>query len=114
MPPMAEEGIGTVVGRLVEDAKAYATAEVTLWKTVASTRGREAGIAIGLGVGAVVIALSAVTALLVGAILSLRPIMGPAWATLLVVVVALGIAALLGRAAASRFKSVTKPLGDRN
>lgn len=113
MPPVAEEGIGTVVGRVVEDAKAYAAAEVTLWKTAASTRGSQAGIAIGLGVGAVAIALSAVTALLVGAILSLRPLMGPAWATLLVVVMALVIAGLLGRAAAARLKTVFKPLGER-
>jgi hypothetical protein len=109
---MGDEGLGTVVGRVVEDAKAYARAEVTLWKTVASTRGSQAGIAAGLAVGAVVVALSAVTALLVGAILSLRPLMGPGWATLLVVVVALGIAAILARIALASFKRVVAPLGD--
>ncbi len=109
---MGDEGLGTVVGRVVEDAKAYAKAEVTLWKMVASTRGSQAGIAIGLAAGAVVIALSAVTALLVGAILSLRPIMGPGWATLLVVVVALVVAAVLAKVALSSFKRVVAPLGD--
>ncbi|KQN70817.1 phage holin family protein [Sphingomonas sp. Leaf62] len=109
---MGDEGLGTVVGRVVEDAKAYAKAELTLWKTVASTRGSQASIAAGLAVGAVVIALSAVTALLVGAILSLRPIMGPGWATLLVVVVALVVAAILAKVALSSFKRVVAPLGD--
>lgn len=109
---MGDEGLGTVVGRVVEDAKAYARAEVTLWKTVASTRGSQAGIAIGLAIGAVVIALSAVTALLVGAILSLRPIMGPGWATLLVVIVALVVAGILAKVALSSFKRVVAPLGD--
>ncbi|MDJ0278082.1 phage holin family protein [Sphingomonas sp. 2R-10] len=111
---MGDEGLGTVVTRVVDDARAYARAEVTLWKTVAGTRGSQAGIAAGLAVGAVVIALSAVTALLVGAILSLRPVMGPGWATLLVVVVAFGIAGILGKLAASGFKRVFAPLGDRS
>lgn len=111
---MGDEGLGTVVTRVVDDAKAYAQAEVTLWKTVASTRGSQAGIAAGLAVGAVVIALSAVTALLVGAILSLRPVMGPGWATLLVVVVALGVAGLLGKMALTGVKRVLAPLGDRH
>ncbi len=109
---MGDEGLGTVVHRVVEDAKAYAAAEATLWKTVASTRGSQAGIAAGLAVGAVVIALSAVTALLVGAILSLRPVMGPGWATLLVVGVALLVAGLLAKMALTSFKRVTAPLGD--
>lgn len=109
---MGDEGLGTVVTRVVDDAKAYAQAEVTLWKTVASTRGSQAGIAAGFAAGAVVIALSAVTALLVGAILSLRPVMGPGWATLLVVVVALAIAGLLAKMALSGFKRVTAPIGD--
>ncbi len=111
---MGDEGLGTVVARVVDDAKAYAQAEVTLWKTVASTRGSQAGIAAGLAVGAVVIALSAVTALLVGAILSLRPVMGPGWATLLVVVVALAVAGLLGKMALTGVKRVLAPLGDRH
>lgn len=111
---MGDEGLGTLVSRVVDDAKAYAQAEITLWKTVASIRGSQAGIAAGLAVGAVVIALSAVTALLVGAILSLRPVMGPGWATLLVVVVALAIASVLAKMALTGFKRVMAPLGDRH
>lgn len=110
---MGDEGLGTVVHRVVEDAKAYARAEATLWKTVATTRGSQAGIAAGLAMGAVIIALSAVTALLVGAILSLRPVMGPGWATLLVVIVALLIAGILGKMALAGFKRVTAPWGDQ-
>lgn len=109
---MADEGLGSVVGRVVTDAKAYAAAEVTLWKGVAASRGTEAGIAAGLGVGALLVALAALTALLVGAILSLRPLVGPGWATLIVVVVALLVAALLAKAALGRAKRVTAPLGE--
>ncbi len=109
---MGDEGIGQVVGRVVADARAYAQAEVALWKTVATTRGAQAGIAAGLGIGAVLIALAALTALLVGAILSLRPLVGPGWATLIVVVVALAVAGLLAKLAIGRFARVTAPLGD--
>lgn len=109
---MGDEGLGSVVGRVVTDAKAYVQAEVTLWKAVATTRGAQAGIAAGLGVGAVLIVLAALTALLVGAILSLRPLVGPAWATLIVVIVALLVAALLARLALGRVRRVTAPLGD--
>lgn len=108
---MGDEGLGSVVGRVVEDAKAYASAELTLWKTVASTRGSQAGIAAGMAIGAMLIALSALTALLVGAILSLRPLIGAAWATLVVVLVALAIAGVLAKMALSRFKRVAAPLG---
>ncbi|KQM27105.1 MULTISPECIES: phage holin family protein [unclassified Sphingomonas] len=111
---MGDEGLGTVVTRVVDDAKAYAQAEMTLWKTVASTRGSQAGIAVGMAACAVVIALSAVAALLVGAILSLQAMMGPGWATLLVVVVALAIAGLLAKMAVTGFKRVMAPLGDRH
>jgi len=109
---MGDEGLGQVVSRVVADTRAYVQAEVTLWKTVATSRGAQAGIAAGLGIGAVLIALAALTALLVGAILALRPLVGPGWATLIVVVVALIVAALLARAAIGQFRQVTAPLGD--
>jgi hypothetical protein len=49
-----------------------------------------------LGIAALVIALCSVTALLVGLILSLMPLVGPGFATLIVILVALALAALLG------------------
>ena len=49
-----------------------------------------------LGIAALVIALSTVTALLVGLILTLATLVGPGFATLIVLVGALAIAGLLG------------------
>lgn len=109
---MGDEGLGAVIGRVVSDGKAYAQAEFTLWKTVATDRGAQAGIAAGLGVGAALIAVSALTALLVGAILTLATKVGPGWATLIVVIVALLVAAVMARMAMGRFRRVTAPLGD--
>ncbi|KQN37717.1 hypothetical protein ASG37_11910 [Sphingomonas sp. Leaf407] len=109
---MGDEGLGTVISRVVSDGKAYAQAEFTLWKSVATTRGAQAGIAAGLGVGAALVALAALTALLVGLILTLATLVGPGWATLIVVVVALLVAALMARMAMGRVRRVTAPLGD--
>jgi len=94
--PETEESIGTLVGRLVEDGKAYAHAEIGYYRTLASSKVSEATPILIYGGAALVIALCAVTALLVGLILSLATLVGPGWATLIVVVAALALSGLLG------------------
>ena len=107
-----DEPIGSVLHRVVADAKAYAAAEATLWKTVATTRGRKAGGAAAFAGAALLLAGSAITALLVGAILTLAPRVGPGWATVIVVLVALAIAGILAKIAIGRVRGVTAPLGE--
>ena len=102
-----DESLGTLVVRLVDDAKAYARAEVGVWKAVASARSSDAVMAIAFGAGAVAFALAALTALLVGLILLLRLWIGIGGATAVVVVAALLLAGVLGMMAQSRFRKVT-------
>ncbi|WP_425230102.1 phage holin family protein [Sphingomonas sp.] len=94
-PAHVDEGVSTLVHRAVADARELAQAEIALVKAKANERiGAFASAAIFFGAAAV-LALSAVTALLVGLILSLATLIGPLGATGVVVVVTLLIAAVL-------------------
>jgi len=95
-PEQQEGSIGTLIGRLVEDGKAYARAEIGYYRTLAASKLAEAKLGLLLGATALVLALCTVTALLVGLILSLAPLVGAGWATLIVVLAALALSGLLG------------------
>ena len=88
--------IGQLFSQLVDDGKRYARAEVELYKAKAQEKAEPIKWAAIFGGTAAVLALSAVTALLVGLILSLEPQVGPFGATLIVVIVTFAIAGLLG------------------
>lgn len=88
--------IGQLFSQLVDDGKRYARAEVELYKAKAQEKAEPIKWAVIFGGTAAVLALSAVTALLVGLILSLEPQVGPFGATLIVVLVTFAIAGLLG------------------
>lgn len=91
-----DEGVSTLVHRAVADARELASAEIALVKARASERiGAFTSAATFFGIAAT-LALSAVTALLVGLILSLATLIGPLGATGVVVGVTLLIAAVLG------------------
>jgi preprotein translocase subunit SecY len=91
----ADEGISTLVHRAVEDARELAHAEVALYKAKASERIAAYTSAATFFGAAAVLALSAVTALLVGLIMALSTLIGPLGATGVVVVVTLAIAGVL-------------------
>ena len=98
--PPDQLAIPQLVARLVDDAKTAARAEVGVYKAKASERVTAyKGAAILLGTAAV-LGLAALVALLVGAILTVATLVGPGWATLIVVgvvsVVALALA-LIGK-----------------
>lgn len=91
-----EEGVASLVGRLVDDSRVLVSAEIALYKAKAAERVaayKSAGI---FFVAAGVLALAALIALLVGLILSLATLIGPLGATAVVVGVVLLIAAVLG------------------
>ena len=100
--------IGQLFSQLVDDGKAYARAEVELYKAKAADKAQPIKMAAIYGGIAVVLALSAVTALLVGLILALQTITGPLAATLIVVLVTFAIAGLLGYLA---YRQVTEARG---
>ncbi|MBV9750862.1 MAG: phage holin family protein [Acetobacteraceae bacterium] len=95
-----DEGVATLVHRAVEDARELERAEIALAKAKAGERAtayKNAAIFFG---AAATLALSAVTALLVGLILSLATLVGPGGATAIVVVgtlVIAGVLALVGK-----------------
>lgn len=87
--------IGQLFSQLVDDGKRYARAEVELYKAKAADKAqplKRAAIYAGV---ALTLALSAVTALLVGLIFALQTLVGPLAATLIVVLVACVIAGSL-------------------
>jgi Putative Actinobacterial Holin-X, holin superfamily III len=79
-----EDSIGDLVGRLIEDGRSYAEAELKLLKAIADYRAQRAGRALALLAAGGVLLLSAVTALVIGAVLGLALHVGPVLAGLLV------------------------------
>lgn len=88
--------IGQLFSQLVDDGKNYARAEVDFYKAKAADKAEPVKWAAIYGGAGLTLAMSTVTALLVGLILSLEPQVGPFAATLIVVLVTLAIAGLLG------------------
>lgn len=93
---LEDEKIGELFGRLSADGKAYVQAEIGYYKALAADKGKKVGITAAYGIGAVVLAIAGLNALLVGLILTLATLWGPGWATLVVVGVTFAIAAILG------------------
>lgn len=107
--PDEEEGIGTLIARAVGDGRAYAEAEFAYWRALALDRLADARAAAIFGVAVLLLAQAAAIALIVGFVMILTPYVGPGLATLIVVLVAAGAAALFARAALRRFRRATRP-----
>jgi hypothetical protein len=92
-----DEPIGDLVGRLIEDGREYARAEIGLYRQIARYRaGRARNGLILLSAGAV-LALSALTALIVGFVLGLATLIGPVLAGIAVAAILAGAGFLLVR-----------------
>lgn len=79
-----DESIGDLFGRLVDDGRAYAKAEIDLYREIALHRaGRARAGLIALAAGAVLL-LSSLTALILGLVLGLAALIGPLLAGLAV------------------------------
>lgn len=76
-PPETERPIGEIVSDLVDDAKAYAQAELDLAKAIAADKARGLKVGAILLVAALVVAFGAVTALSVGIFALLAGFLGP-------------------------------------
>lgn len=109
-PVLEDAGIGALIGQLTEDAKDYARAEAEYYKALAQLKLAEVKGAAIAAVLALAVALAAAIGLVVGTILTLATLVGPGWATLIVVGVSLVLAGLLGLAAARGFR---KAMGAR-
>lgn len=105
-----DESIGDLFGRLVDDAKGFGQAELDYYRVLVRERLRAAKTSLWMGAVAMSLALAASVALVVGLVLTLAPLVGPGWATLIVVSVALGLASLMGWLAWQQIKRV---MGER-
>ena len=111
--PMTEPGpdnetIVSLFSRLIVQAEGLARAQLRLYRAGLFARMRDVRAAIIMLVVAVLLALSSLTALLVGVIIGLAAFMSVAMATVVVVVGALLIAGLLAWVAISRLSKATK------
>ncbi|MCP3731775.1 phage holin family protein [Sphingomonas sp. MG17] len=104
-----DNGIGALVARAIADGRAYADAEIAYWRALVLDRVADARAVAMLGIVVFLLAQAAAIALIVGFVMILTPHVGPALATLIVVLVAAGAAALFARVAIKRFRRVTRP-----
>lgn len=113
-PPGGErdEGVRATISRLVADGRAYAEAEAEKQKLRATIVIGGVRDTLIFGVVALVLALAAVIALLVGLILTLTPLIGPLGATATVVIVTfliVGLCLLLAKKRITRMKQDIAP-----
>lgn len=98
---LSDESLPELIGRLVDDTRGLISAEVELQKAKLSERVAAYKTAAIFFAAAGVLALCALIALLVGLVMTLATLIGPGFATLVVVLVVLtvaGVLAMLGRA----------------
>jgi hypothetical protein len=102
-----DESIGDLFGRLIDDGKAYARAEIDLYREIAVHRaGRARSGMVLLGAGAALL-LAALIALTLGVVLGLAALTGPLLAGLIVAAVLALIAFLLIRSGAAGLKALS-------
>jgi len=75
--PERERAIGDIAGDLVDEAKAYARAEIDLAKAIAADKAQSLKIGANLLVVALVVAFGAITALSVGIFALIATFLGP-------------------------------------
>ena len=95
-PPPPERPVGELVHELIEDGKAYARAEIGLYKTIAAAKGKAFAIPAGLFAVALFVAMAALNALAVGVVIALAKFIGPLAAGVVGLLIFAAIAGLLG------------------
>ena len=102
--PDTKAGIAQLFGQLVEDGKAYAQAEIGYVRALAGERLRAAKSGVIFVIAGLILLHGALIALFVGLVLSLATLVGPLWATMIVVGVATIIGGILAKIGLSRFQ----------
>ncbi|MEG3083628.1 phage holin family protein [Sphingomonas sp. PB2P12] len=105
-----DESIAAIVSRLASETRSLATAEVAVYKAkFGDTASAYKSAAMFFAVAGI-LALAALIALLVGAILTVATLVGPGWATAIVVVVVLAVAAILAMIGKSKLQTKSEPV----
>ena len=97
-----QDGIGDLVHRLVEDAKAYAKAEVDVYKTIGAEKAASLRTPLILLVAAVFLGHAAFLALVATLFVGLAQVMQPALAGVVTVLILAVLAGLLGYVGVSK------------
>ena len=105
-----DESLSSIVGRLATETRGLATAEVAVYKAKFGEKANAYKSAAAMFAVAGVLGLAALIALLVGAILTLTPRVGPGWATLIVVGVVLVLAGVLAMIGKSKLQTKSEPV----
>ena len=105
-PPPEPPSYGELAKQLVEDAKAYAEAEIELVKAIAGAKARALILPAVLFGIAVLAALAGITALALGAVLALAKFLGPLLAGVAGLLIFGALAAGLGWYGAQRVRRV--------
>jgi hypothetical protein len=108
LPDDDSNSIAALFSRLIDDAERFVRAEIRLYRAEFLSRVGEARVAIILGIVALLLAQSAVIAMVLGLLLILRHPLGEIGATVIVVAVSLGTAALLVRIAVAKVRAITE------
>lgn len=74
--PGDERPVGDIVNELIDNGKAYARAEVNLYKTMATAKAKGLAIPAALLFTALLVAQAGITALAVAVVLALEPVIG--------------------------------------
>ncbi len=106
VPP--RPSIAELAARLIADARAWVQAEIALLKCRGGTLAGALRTAVILLVVALVLASLALIALAVGLVLALATLVGPGWATAIVVVALLAAAGLCGWLGIGRIRQAFK------
>jgi hypothetical protein len=102
--PQPERSVGELVHELVEEAKAYARAEIDLAKAIARAKAKALILPAILFGAAFVCALAAVTALAIGVVAALARYTGPALAGVVGLLIFAAVAVGLGWYGAKRLR----------
>ena len=103
-PQPPERPIGELVHELIENGKAYARAELDLYKAIAAAKGKALAVPAAMFGVAFVFSLAAVTALAVGVVIALETFIGPLAAGFVGMLIFAAIAGLLGWAGYQRLR----------
>ena len=107
--PSAEpESLSDMLGRAKEDARAWATAEVALYRTIATEKAKAYQAPLMLFAVALFLGHAALLVLVATLFVALAQVMNPALAGLVSVVVLAGAAAILVKVALARIKAASK------
>ena len=107
-----EAGLGALVSRLIEEGRELLRAEIDLGKAIALSRIARARAGLMMTAAAVLLVPSAITTLLIGCLLGLRPLIGPFAAGLVVSIGALCVAGLLGKIGIDKLIAAASTDGD--